>query len=312
MRRLICRRSSLTVPGHRFDMIAKAASSSADEVILDLEDSVAPDQKSVARETIVRALQEINFGDKYVAVRPNNVTTALCYREIIDIVEDSHQRLDGLVIPKVVDARDVQFVVTLLDGIEQAVTRSRPIEIEVLIETARALEVAYGVASCSTRVSGLIFGIADYAGELGASQDTLKGMEQFSFFSYAKQRVLQSARAAGVDAVDNATIDFRDDETCREESELSSRMGYDGKWAIHPRQVDIINAAFSPTPEAIAESRRIVEQYLTATSEGHGALAIDGKMVDAAVIRIERKKLARARQARLVEGASIDHLLSSG
>jgi citrate lyase subunit beta/citryl-CoA lyase len=293
-------------------MIAKAATSAADEVILDLEDSVAPEQKSVARETIIRALREIDFARKYVTVRPNNVATAYCYREVVDIVEQSHQRLDGLVIPKVMDVRDVQFVATLLDGIERSVASSRSIGIEVLIEAARGLEVAYQAASCSPRVTGLIFGIADYAGELGASQDTLKGMDQFSCYAYAKQRVLQSARAAGVDAVDNATIDFRDDATCRADAELASRMGFDGKWAIHPRQVEIINAAFSPTPEAVAQSRRIVEIYLAAERQGSGAVAIDGKLVDAAVIRIERRKLARARQAGLVEASSVDHLLAAG
>lgn len=292
----VVRRSELTCPAHSLKMMAKAAASDADLVILDLEDACAVSQKIPARQTLIEALTTLDFGAKTVAFRPNNIRTKYHYRDLIEVVEAAGPRLDAVVLPKSDSAEDVLFVDRLLTQIEQNMCfELGRIKLEVLIESAKAVVNAEAIAACSPRMASLIFGIADYAGDIGSREI---GAEQFFYHNYPKHRIIAAAKAAGIDAIDNVTVAFRDLEQCRREAEQAARMGFDGKWAVHPAQVPVINDAFTPGEAEIARAERIIEAYRRADiEEGLGAIVIDDEMVDAATIRVEAKKLAIARRA---------------
>ena len=292
------RRSELTSPGNSLKMMAKAAASDADQVIFDLEDALAVSQKEAGRQTVIEALRTLNFGGKTRTFRVNNVRTRFCYRDLIDVVEAAGGGLDGVVVPKVNGPEDVIFIDRLLSQIEEQVGLPRGhITIEALIESADGVLHAEQIARATPRMGGLVFGIVDFAGDIGA-QET--GAEQFFYYNYAKAKTIVAARAAGITCVDGVTLAIRDLEACRRDARMAARMGFDGKWAIHPAQVAVINEAFTPAPEEIARAQRILDAYARADVEdGVGALVIDDEMVDAATLRLEWKKLAIARKAGL-------------
>lgn len=289
------RRTELTCPGGSLRMAAKAAGSAADEVILDLEDSVAPSAKAAARAAVIEAIRTLDWGDKIVAFRPNGFRTEWAYRDIIEVVEGAGERLDVMVIPKANGPEEIHYADFLLTQIEARLGRRRPIRIEALIESAAAVLRAHDIARASDRMESLCFGIGDYAGDLGA-RDIMA--EQFGWFLYPKHQVLVAARAAGIDALDNITLDVRDPEAAHRDAQRSARLGFDGKWAIHPAQVQPINDAFTPSAEEIAAAQRYVDAYARAGAEaGRGAITAGDEMVDAATVRIEARKLAVARKA---------------
>jgi citrate lyase beta subunit len=298
-REFVVRRSELTCPGHSLKMMAKAAATDADQVMFDLEDAVAVSQKVAARRTVVEALSTLDFGGKLRTFRPNNVRTKYFYRDLIDVVEAAGVYLDGVVIPKVNGPEDVLFVDRLLAQIEENVGLPvGGIRIEALIESAEGVLHAEQIAKATPRMGGLVFGMVDFAGDIGARE---LGAEQFFYYNYAKAKTITAARAAGITAVDGVTLAIRDLEACRRDATMAARMGFDGKWAIHPSQVPIINEAFTPTPEEIAKARRIVEAYAQADAEqGRGAIVIGDEMIDAAQLRVEWKTLAIARKAGLL------------
>ncbi len=295
----VVRRSELTCPGHSLKMMAKAAASSADQVVFDLEDACAVSQKVMARATVIAALKTLDFGGKIRAFRPNNIRTKFFYRDLIEVVEAAGQSLDAVIVPKVYGHEDVLFVDRLLTQIEEnmgfAVGR---IKLEALIESADAVLHAEAIAKCAPRMGGLIFGLVDYAGDIGAQE---LGGEQFFYYNYAKAKTIAAARAAGITCVDGVTLAIRDLDACRRDARMAARMGFDGKWAIHPAQVDVINAAFTPTQEEIARAARIIAAYEQAdVDQGLGAIVLDDQMIDAAQLRVEWKKLAIARRAGLI------------
>ena len=295
----IVRRSELTCPGHSMKMMAKAAASEADQVMFDLEDACAVSQKEAARATVAEALNTLDFQGKIRTFRPNNIGTKFFYRDLIAVVEAAGRNLDGVVIPKANGPEDVLFVDRFLTQIELnmglAVGR---IKIEALIESAEAVLHAEQIARATPRMSGLIFGLVDFAGDIGAKE---LGAEQFFYYNYAKAKTITAARAAGITCVDGVTLAIRDLEACQRDAEMGARMGFDGKWAIYPPQVAVINAAYTPTDEELAQARRIVDAYAQADVEqGLGAIVLDDQMVDAATLRVEWKKLAVARKARQV------------
>jgi citrate lyase subunit beta / citryl-CoA lyase len=298
-REFTVRRSELTCPGHSLKMMAKAAATDADQVMFDLEDAVAVSQKEAARRTVVEALSTLDFGGKMRTFRPNNVRTKYFYRDLIDVVEAAGALLDGVVIPKVNGPEDVLFVDRLLAQIEENVGLPLGgIRIEALIESAEGVLHAEQIAKATPRMGGLVFGMVDFAGDIGARE---LGAEQFFYYNYAKAKTITAARAAGITVVDGVTLAIRDLEACRRDATMAARMGFDGKWAIHPSQVPIINEAFTPTPEEIAKARRIVEAYAQADAEqGRGAIVIGDEMIDAAQLRVEWKTLAVARKAGLL------------
>lgn len=298
-RDFVVRRSELTVPGHNMKMMAKAAASSADQVMFDLEDACAVSQKVEARKTVIEAFNTLDFGGKLRAFRPNNIRTRFFYRDLIDVVEAAGRNIDVVVVPKCYAPEDILFVDRLLTQIEENVgLEIGRIKLEVLIESADAVLHAEQIAKCSPRMGGLIFGLVDFAGDIGAQE---LGGEQFFYYNYAKAKCITAARAAGLTVVDGVTLAIRDNEACRRDARMAARMGFDGKWAIHPSQIEIINEAFTPTAEEIARARHIIDEYEKADVQGGlGAIVVDDQMIDAAILRVEWKKLAIARKAGLV------------
>ncbi len=293
------RRSELACPAHSLKMMAKAAASQADEVVFDLEDGCAPSQKIAARKTLVEAFNTLDFHGKVRAFRPNGIQTKFFYRDVIDVVEPAGKKIDVVVLPKIQDAADVLFADRLLTQIEQNVGLPvGQIRLEALIEGPRAVLHAEQIAASTPRLAGLIFGVVDYAGAIGARESV---REQFALYHYPKAKTVAAARAAGIDVVDGVTLQFRDLQQCEHDAHSAAQMGFDGKWAIHPDQVEVINRAFTPSAEEITRAREIIELYEKADiNSGVGALVYKDEMVDAASLPIERKKLAIAKKAGLL------------
>ncbi|WP_170142426.1 HpcH/HpaI aldolase/citrate lyase family protein [Thermosporothrix hazakensis] len=298
-RDFVVRRSELTVPGHSMKMMTKAAASSADQVMFDLEDACAVSQKVEARKTVIEALKTLDFKGKLRAFRPNNIRTRFFYRDLIDVVEAAGPFIDVVVIPKCEGPEDVLFVDRLLSQIEENMGfEIGRIKLEALIESANAVLHAEQIAKATPRLGGLIFGLVDFAGDIGAQE---LGAEQFFYYNYAKAKCITAARAAGLTVVDGVTLAVRDLEACRRDARMAARMGFDGKWAIHPAQVDVIHEAFTPTKEEVVKALHIIEAYEKAdVQEGRGAIVIDDQMIDAAQLRVEWKRLAIARKTGLL------------
>ena len=293
------RRSELACPAHSLKMMAKAAASEADEVIFDLEDGCAPSQKIPARQTLMEAFQTLDFGAKVRAFRPNGLHTKFFYRDVIEVVEAAGNKIDVVVLPKVQDASDVLFADRLLAQIELNIGLPvGRIRLEALIESARAVLHAEAIAASTPRLAGLIFGVVDYAGNIGA-RDPVR--EQFALYHYPKAKTVAAARAAGIDVVDGVTLQFRDLPQCEQDARCAAQMGFDGKWAIHPAQVSVINRVFTPSQEEITRAQEIIALYEKADADsGLGAVVYKDEMVDAASLPIERKKLAIAKKTGLL------------
>jgi citrate lyase subunit beta / citryl-CoA lyase len=296
---IIVRRSELACPAHSLKMMAKAAASEADEVVFDLEDGCAPSQKVAARKILVEALTTLDFDGKIRAFRTNGIHTKFFYHDVIDVVEVAGNNIDVVVVPKVQDTADVIFADRLLTQIEQNIgLPAGRIRLEVLIESAKGVLHAEQIAASTPRLAGLIFGVVDYAGNIGA-RDAVR--EQFALYHYPKAKTVAAARAAGIDVVDGVTLQFRDLQQCEHDARSAAQMGFDGKWAIHPNQVPVINRAFTPSQEEITRAREIIDLYEHAdVDSGVGAMVYKDEMVDAASLPAERKKLAIARKIGLV------------
>ena len=293
------RRSELVCPAHSLKMMAKAAASVADEVIFDLEDGCAISQKIAARKTLIEAFQTLDFAGKIRAFRANGIHTRFFYRDVIEVVEAAGANIDVLVIPKVRDAADVLLADRLLAQIEQNMNWPvGRIRLEALIESAAGLMNVEAIASATPRLESLLFGVVDYAGDIGIREPL---RDQFALYQYPKARIVAAARAAGIHVIDGVTTQVRDLELCEHDAREAARMGFDGKWAIHPDQVEIINRAFTPTPEELARAREILEAYDQAGEKsGAGVFVYKDEMIDAASLPIERKKLAIAKKCGLV------------
>lgn len=281
-------------------MMAKAAASGADEVILDLEDAVAVSQKDAARAALIEALPNLSFGGAIRAWRCNGVQTGWCYRDIVQVVEAAGAFVDVLVVPKVERAADVHFIDRLLTQAElNAGLPPGKIRVEVLIESARGLLEVGEIAQASPRLDSLIFGVADYAGDVGAKnfRDA-----PYARFAHARQQLLIAARAAGLCAIDGVTVRFRDLDQVASDAEEGALMGFDGKWAIHPTHLAPIHRAYTPGREELERAVALFEAYRKADVEaGRGAIVVGDEMVDAASLRVEWRKLSIARRAGLVD-----------
>jgi citrate lyase subunit beta / citryl-CoA lyase len=293
------RRSELACPAHSLKMMSKAAAGEADEVIFDLEDGCAPSQKVAARKTLIEAFNTLDFRGKIRAFRTNGIHTKFFYRDVIDVVEAAGRNIDAVVVPKVQDAADVLFADRLLTQIEQNIgLPAGRIRLEVLIESAKGVLHAEQIAASTPRLAGLIFGVVDYAGSIGA-RDPVR--EQFALYHYPKAHIVAGARAAGIDVIDGVTLQFRDLQQCEHDARSAAQMGFDGKWAIHPDQVPVINRAFTPSQEEITRAREIIDLYEHADiNSGVGAMVYKDEMIDAASLPAERKKLAIARKTGLL------------
>jgi citrate lyase subunit beta/citryl-CoA lyase len=293
------RRSELACPAHSLKMMAKAAASEADEVVFDLEDGCAPSQKVPARKTLIEAFTTLDFRGKIRAFRPNGIHTKFFYRDVIEVVETAGRNIDVVVIPKAHDATDVLFADRLLTQIEQNIGLPvGRIRLEVLIESAKGVLHTEQIAASTPRLAGLIFGVVDYAGNIGA-RDSVR--EQFALYHYPKAKTVAAARATGIDVLDGVTLQFRDLQQCEHDARSAAQMGFDGKWAIHPDQVPVINRVFTPSPEEITRATEVIKLYEHADlRSGVGAMVYKDEMIDAASLPVERKKLAIARKVGLV------------
>ena len=283
-------RSLLFVPGHRREMIAKAAAAGADAVILDLEDGVAPAEKAAARRTIAAALDGPLPDDLVVLVRVNSTGSGLLDGDLRDA---ARARMDGVCLPKCDTPADVQAVVARLLAVEDRLgLPRRRLRILALVETARGVLNAPAIARESPRVWGVVFGAEDFTADAGLPR-TREGGE----LAAARTAVGLAAHAAGVEAIDGIFADFRDEQGLVADTAEARRLGYTGKTVIHPAQIAPVHRAFAPAPDEIAKARRIVDAFEQATAAGSGIVVVDGAMVDRPVAVRAQRVLARAGRA---------------
>ena len=296
------RRSCLAVPGSNPKMMASAANSAADQIFLDLEDAVAPNEKKGARAKVVEALNTNDYSGKVVVVRVNDATTRYQYDDIIELVRGAHAQLDCLMIPKVQDAGQLWFVENLLTQLEMDLETDKRLGIEVQIETGTGSVNMTEIARVTDRIETLIFGPGDYAANQGVPQLDL-GMIERDYpghqWHYILAQIVNNARAVGCDAIDGPYGDYNDSEGYRESATRAKLLGIDGKWCIHPSQVEIANEVFTPTKEQYDYAERLLAAYAEAIEQGKGAATLDGKMIDEASRKMAEKLAARGRAAGL-------------
>ena len=296
-------RSKLFAPGSRPELFAKAAASAADVVCLDIEDAVAPADKDKARENIVAALNEVDFGSKTVTVRVNGLDTHWCYRDVIALVERGGERLDAILIPKVGCAADVYTIDALVTQASHFVGRKKRIGLEVLIETVLGLENIHEIAGSSKRLESMHFGSADFAASQrmrttnigGANEgyamltdkdgDAPRDKHWNDLWHYPIFRMITACRAHGLMPIDGPFGDYSDPEGFRAQATRSAILGCEGKWAIHPSQVALANEIFTPPKKEIERAEAIIAAMKDAQAKGLGAVSLGGVLIDAASIR---------------------------
>jgi len=307
-------RSELAVPGSNPKLFQKAAESAADVVFLDLEDAVAPDDKPQARKNIIKALNEIDWGNKTMSVRINGLDTHYMYRDVIDILEQGGERLDLIMIPKVGTAADVYAIDMLVTQVEDAIGRKKKIGFEMIIETALGMMNVDEIAAASPRNESLHFGVADYAASVKARTTVIGGPNALygvltdpdgdaprdyhwgDMWHYAIARMVVAARANGLRPIDGPFGDFSDPDGFRAQANRAAVLGCEGKWAIHPSQIDLANEVNSPSKEEVDKAKRILKAMKQAQKEGKGAVSLDGRLIDIASIKQAEVMVKKARQ----------------
>ncbi len=307
-------RSELAVPANRWGMVRKAPTLGADVVFLDLEDAVPPSEKEIARRNAIRALLELDWSETLVTVRINPLDTPYCYRDLIEIVETAGERLDGILIPKVNRAADVEFVATLLGQIEAAKGLNKKIFLHALIETASGMERVSEIAQAAPgRLEALAFGVADYAASIGARTTQIGGPNPLYTiltdpdasgkrsvhwndpWHFGLARMVVACRTYGLRPIDGPFGNIGDPEGYRFAAQRAAALGCEGKWAIHPSQIEIANRVFSPSPEEIAQAGKILAALEEAERRGEGAVVVEGRMVDAASIKMAQNVIQKRR-----------------
>jgi malyl-CoA/(S)-citramalyl-CoA lyase len=308
-------RSELAVPGSNVRMLEKAPGLGADIVMLDLEDAVAPADKPQARLNIIDALREQDWAGCSVSLRINGLDTHWCYRDLVDVVEEAGDHLDQIMIPKVSCAGDVHFVATLLDQVEEAVGLRHRIGISVLIETAIGMVNIDEIATaCPGRMEAMVFGVADYAASLQSHTTSIGGADRNyatltdrngsperdrhwgDQWHYALSRIAVTCRAHGLRPIDGPFGDFNDPEGFLAAARRAAVLGYEGKWAIHPSQIELANDVFTPDAHIVDKTHRIIAAMREAAANGSGAVSLDGRLIDAASIRMAETLLAKLEQ----------------
>ncbi len=284
-------RSELAVPGSSPQMFEKALNSNADYIFLDLEDAVSPNDKVSARENIISALSNLNWREqgKTISVRINSLDTHYMYRDLIDIMENVGDKVDTILIPKVGSSSDVYMVDCLLTQIESNQKLENKIGIECLIETALGMSNIKEIAKSSERLEALHFGVADYAASLRARTVIIGGLNSDypgDQWHHGLSQLVMTCRAYGLRAIDGPFGDFKDSEAYIASAKRAAAIGIEGKWAIHPSQIDLANDVFSPPEKEVEKAKRIIEELTKAAKEGKGAAQLDGRMIDAASARM--------------------------
>jgi len=284
-------RSELAVPGSNPSLFEKAAQSDVDYVFLDLEDAVTPADKESARANIIQALNDIDWRqlEKTVSIRINGIDTHYMYRDVVDIVEQAGHRLDTILIPKVGVPADVYLIDALITQIEEAKQIKTPIGIEVLIETALGMANVEAIATSSKRLEAMHFGVADYAASCRARTINIGGLNPNypgDQWHAALSRMLVACRAYGLRPIDGPFGDFNDPDGYLLAAGRAAALGFEGKWAIHPAQIELANNTFSPPVEEVRRATSIIAALKEAATEGRGAAQLDGRMIDAASARM--------------------------
>jgi malyl-CoA/(S)-citramalyl-CoA lyase len=311
-------RSELAVPGTNVRAMEKAPTLDADVVFLDLEDAVAPDDKERARANVIGALGAHNWSRCAVSVRVNGLDTHWCYRDVVDVVEARGEVLDTVLVPKVGSPSDVEFVATLLDQIEQRNGwEASRIGIHILIETAAGMANVEAIARARPdRLEAMVFGVADYAASVQARTTNIGGANRdYSVLTdpddsgarethwgdqwhFGISRMVAACRAQGLRPIDGPFGDYLDADGYRSAARRAAALGCEGKWAIHPSQVELANEVFTPAASEIDRAERILQAMEEAAKEGKGAVSLDGRLIDAASIRMAENLMRKVEQMR--------------
>jgi len=294
---VVLQRSVLSVPAINPRMFSKAIGSDADYIMLDCEDSVAASDKHQARQNVISAVRELDWGasGKTLMVRINGADTHYMYRDLIDIVEASGHSIHSIMLPKANNASDIYMLDCLLGQLETSVGIRHHIAIEALIETAAGAMNIKEIACASPRLQALHFGAGDFAASCGARTVNIGGMNP-DFPGDPWHPVLQSiviaCRANGLRPIDSAFGDISDNEGYVAAARRAAALGYSGKWAIHPSQIALANAVLTPPAEEVSEAQRIIDAMEQAAVQGQGAASLDGKMIDVASIKMAKNVVA--------------------
>ena len=307
-------RSELAVPGNRPEVFEKAARSNADILFLDLEDSVPPDEKENARRNVIAALNDIDWSGKSVSVRINAFDTHYAYRDVVDVLEQAGDHIDLLMLPKAGTASDIYALDLLTTSIQSAKGHTNNIGFEIIIETALGMNNIGEIAAASPRNESLHFGVADYAASTAAGTINIGGAnpdyailadaddrnERSEYLGdmwhYALSRLIVAARSNGLRPIDGPFGAITDVEGLAAATKRVAALGCEGKWAIHPSQIDAINSAMTPSESNITQAKRILKAMKDAEREGRGAVTLDDKLIDRVSIRQAETLLAKAMQ----------------
>ncbi|GAA2602874.1 CoA ester lyase [Actinomadura fulvescens] len=299
------RRTTLAVPGSNPRFIEKAQGLAADEFFLDLEDAVAPAAKEEARKNVVAALNEGDWTGKVRVVRVNDLETAWTYRDVIEVVEGAGANLDCLMLPKVQDASHVRWLDRLLTQIERAMGHEvGRIGIEAQIEDARGMVNIDAIAASSPRLETLVFGPGDFMASINMKTlvvgEQPPGYTEGDAYHYILMRILMAARAHDLQAIDGPYFNVRDVEAFRRVARRSAALGFDGKWVLHPSQVEAGNEVFSPAQDDYDHAELILDAYEYATTvERRGAAMLGDEMIDEASRKMALVIAAKGRAAGL-------------
>ncbi len=307
-------RSELAVPGSNPTFMEKAALGMADVVFLDLEDAVAPDDKVQARKNIIEALNDLDWSGKTVSIRINGLDTHYMYRDVVDIIEQAGANLDLIMIPKVGTASDVYALDMMVTQIEDAMGLKKRIGFELIIETALGMQNLFEIAASSKRLESLHFGVADYAASTKARTTVIGGpnadynvltdadadgnrdVHWGDMWHYPVAKMVVAARANGLRPIDGPFGDFSDPDGFAAQAKRSATLGCEGKWAIHPSQVELANDVFTPSEAEVTKAKRIIAAMEKAQKEGQGAVALDGRLIDIASIKQAEVLVQKAAQ----------------
>ncbi len=305
------RRSVLAVPGSNPRKMAKAATTAADEVFLDLEDAVAPSQKDEARRLVVEALRGIDFGTRTVSVRVNSCGSMMTYADIVAVVEGAGDRIDCIMLPKVESYDEALFASRLLEQIERhrGITgrSGTPIGLEVIVESPSGLFASLEIARLP-RVEALIFGPGDYSAALGLPHTSIGEIDRSypgDKWHFVASWLVNAARAAHIQAIDGPYALYKDSDGLAESASRSRALGYDGKMAIHPDQIDVLHRIFGPDQATYDRAEEILEAYARALAAGQGVAAHDGEMIDEASRRMAEVVAGQGRALGMTRSGAI-------
>jgi citrate lyase beta subunit len=311
LNRFVIPRTELTYPSHQLKMHQNASAAQVDHLMPDFEDACPYEFKGPpSREVMVEALNTIDFGAKVIAIRPNNIQSKFFLGDLEAIMTGAPDKFHGIILPKVESPDDIVYLAKLLDNYEREAGWTTTVQVEALIETPIGVVNAYKIATASSRMAGLIFGIADFAAAMGVRENV---ENQNQNFHYAKQATVVAAKAAGLHAIDNAWLRIVRKDSTEEEAEAiyaglreknagAANLGMDGTWVIHPQQAEIANECYTPTDEQIAEAKHAVQYY---HEQGGGSIyePTYGKFHDEATIKACLVDLAKAVQAGKLDAA---------